>query len=354
MRWLELALLLIAASACTAARDDSGGVHVLRYATPYPPDHPFSRADKRWIEYVERESHGQLRVDAYWSGALISADQSLIELRHGVADVAAIQPIYARGGAHALRAQAAFYAGAGGVQQQVAVYKCLERHFPALSRELLGMRVLAVQGGNLPGVVTRTRAVLRADDLRGLRLRAPAELLDVLRALGADPVNMPMNEVYSALAKGVIDGVVAAPDALRSLHLAEVADYYAEVAIARGAYPARAIRDPALQRLPLELQRRVLESSAIWEAALAREVEQALQTGRSYAAERGMHFAPWSARDQRTFDAAYNASARAHARGLGALGIDGVSMFQAAQRWIAHLPAPAKPSPPLVELCPTG
>ena len=39
---------------------------------------------------------------------------------------------------------------------------------------------------------------------------------------------MPMGEVYSALAKGVIDGVVAPADTLRSLHFAEVAHYFTD------------------------------------------------------------------------------------------------------------------------------
>ncbi len=82
-----------------------------------------------------------------------------------------------------------------------------------------------VQGGNLPGIVTRDRAIRTLDDLRGLRLRAPSEVLAVLKDLGADPIDMPMGEVYSALAKGVLDGVVAPPDTLKSLHFAEVAKY---------------------------------------------------------------------------------------------------------------------------------
>ena len=101
--------------------------------------------------------------------------------------------------------------------------------------------VLAVQGGNLPGILTRNRRVETLEDLAGLRLRAPAELLPVLRHFGADPVEMPMGEVYSALAKGVLDGVVAPKDTLKSLHFAEVAHYFNTLSIPRGAYAARAM-----------------------------------------------------------------------------------------------------------------
>jgi TRAP-type C4-dicarboxylate transport system substrate-binding protein len=88
LRWLGL-LWLLACSAPSASRG-TGSVYTLRYASPYPPSHPFSRADQRWIEHIQTASRGALRIDAFWSGTLTSADQSLIELRHGVADIAAI------------------------------------------------------------------------------------------------------------------------------------------------------------------------------------------------------------------------------------------------------------------------
>ena len=51
----------------------------LTYATPYAPTHPFSRADQRWMDYVDRASGGSLRIVPMWSGALLSSDMSLEE-----------------------------------------------------------------------------------------------------------------------------------------------------------------------------------------------------------------------------------------------------------------------------------
>ena len=50
----------------------------LIYASPYSPNHPFSRADQTWIDWVEQASGGSLRIRAIWSGALISSDHSLL------------------------------------------------------------------------------------------------------------------------------------------------------------------------------------------------------------------------------------------------------------------------------------
>ncbi len=104
---LVLALLLAGCSRVVPA-----GVTELVYATPYSPQHPFSRADKSWIDYVEKRSGGTLRIRTFWSGTLLSSDMSMEELRHGVADIGLITPIYVKGGTHLIRIQSGFYSGA--------------------------------------------------------------------------------------------------------------------------------------------------------------------------------------------------------------------------------------------------
>ncbi len=341
---MVMAIAATAATGCGARRapgDD--GAYVLRYATSYSPSHPFSRADRTWMDHVARTSGGRLRIEPHWSGGLLSSDHALIELRHGVSDIGLITPIYSRGGTHALRAQSGFYGGVKTIADQVAVYKCLAREFPVFTEELRGLRVLAVQGGTLPGVVTRDRPVRRLGDLRGLRLRAPVELMTVLLEVGADPVNMPMAEVYSALSKGVIDGVVAPGDTLRSLHFAEVAKYYSQLAVSRGGYPARAISDRVWQTLPPDLQDVLAASQEVWEAALDQEVTRGLEAGERHGRDMGVTFVPFDADDQTRFDALYQEMAKASADDLVKSGIDGPAIFERAQALVARATAGQRP-----------
>ena len=331
-RYLFCILALLAA-ACTPAPKNVP--IVLTYASPYPPTHPFSRADITWMKAVEAKSGGRLKFKAFWSGSLLSSDQSMVEVRHGVADIGLITPIYARGGAHMLRGQSGFYGGVETLQDQVTIYDCLAGQFPELNRELDGLHVLAVQGGNFPGVLTRGRPIRTLADFRGLRLRAQSDAIDVLKELGADPVNMPMSEVYSALAKGVIDGVVAPADTIKSLHFAEVAHYFTAIRFSRGAYPARAISDKAWRRLPPDLQALLLDSRRLWEAALRTEILSAETAGIRYARGHGMNFAGFDAGEQAKFDILYNRDAASQALRLKAVGIDGAPVFAAAQKLIA-------------------
>src|ERR1700722_15929407 len=154
-----------------AAASAQSSPTVLSYATPYGPNHTFSRADKTWMQWIAMRPDGQLQIRPIWSGGLISSDQSLIELRHGVADIGLITPIYARGGTHLLRVQTGFYGGAKTFEQQVAMYRCLAADSPLYARELQGLKVLAIQGGTLPGLLSRTHQIRSPDDLKCLRIR---------------------------------------------------------------------------------------------------------------------------------------------------------------------------------------
>jgi len=327
MRFLALLCLLLLAS---CARPIPEGVTELTYATPYPPSHPFSQADQRWIDWVESESEGTLRIRPIWSGALLSADMSMEELRHGVADIGLITPIYVRGGTHLLRVHTGFYSGADSVESQVALYRCMEAQVDQIGEELEGLKVLAVQGGLLPGILTRTRPVNSLEDLRGLRIRAPTELMPVLRNLGADPVNMPMGETYSALAKGVIDGVVAPADTFRALHFVEVAKYYYELKVPRGAYPARAMGEERWNSLSADHRALLDRSTAVWEAALAEEIRASEAVGRA-AGEGQIVYAEASAEDQQAFDELYLRDGEENARRLSRFGIDGMAAYRVAR-----------------------
>lgn len=326
---LIAALLALLLAAC--ARPVDLGVTELTYASPYTPNHPFSKADQVWMAFVEKRSNGRIRIKPVWSGALLSSDMSMEELRHGVADIGLITPIYVRGGTHLLRIQTGFYQGADSVESQVALYRCITGASPQVARELAGLKVLAVQGGTLPGLITANKQVRSLDDIRGLRIRAPTELLSVLDSLDADPVNMPMGEVYSAMAKGVIDGVIAPEDTFKSLHFAEISKHFYQIAVPRGAYPARAMSEKRWNALS-DADRQVLnEGIAVWEAALARQVRAAVANGKTEAELARVTFNPASARDQQRFDAIYLRDSEANARGLAAFGIDGEAASRAAR-----------------------
>ncbi len=74
------ALSLAACSKPPQGGPPSSGPIVLTYSTSYGPSHPFSRADITWMKHVEAKSGGRLKIRPYWSGSLLSPEQSMLEI----------------------------------------------------------------------------------------------------------------------------------------------------------------------------------------------------------------------------------------------------------------------------------
>jgi TRAP-type transport system periplasmic protein len=77
-----------------------------------------------------------------------------------------------------------------------------------------------------PGFVnTKTKAVRKLEDMKGLKIRSHGTSAMTVKALGGTPVAMPMPETYTALQKGVVDGAMYPMEANKGWKLGEVIDF---------------------------------------------------------------------------------------------------------------------------------
>ena len=75
--------------------------------------------------------------------------------------------------------------------------------------------------------IMKDHEIRTPSDLEGLKVRvAGATAAKVAEALGATPVQMPINQVYNALQTGLIDGVITGASTLNDFKLDEVANSY--------------------------------------------------------------------------------------------------------------------------------
>ncbi|WP_413718750.1 TRAP transporter substrate-binding protein [Silicimonas sp. MF1-12-2] len=76
-------------------------------------------------------------------------------------------------------------------------------------------------------MIMRDKVIRTPADLQGLKIRvAGATAAEVATALGATPVQMPINQVYNALETGLIDGVFTGSSTLDDFKLDEVANSF--------------------------------------------------------------------------------------------------------------------------------
>ncbi|WP_425050593.1 TRAP transporter substrate-binding protein [Psychromarinibacter sp. S121] len=264
----------------------------LTYASPYTETHPYGAADAEWIARIEEQSGGRVDITPYWGRALITSREGVDELAAGVADAAYIAPIYARSGYDMNRLVPGMFYGYTDPEKVLDVYMDLVEEFPVFSEELEGVHVVGYNVGTPMHLLLRGGPVNTLDDLKGLRIRSAVDFIGPLAAFGAEGVTMPMTETYPSLEKGVLDGVIAPYEALKSLSFAEVVSYYSELPHSRGAYPSRGINQAVWDGLPEDIQK-IFDDNTAWLSARTLELSQeAEEVGRAYGEEEGVVFNP--------------------------------------------------------------
>jgi len=94
-----------------------------------------------------------------------------------------------------------------------------------LNQEFPGVKMVELNGC-IQSFLWTKKPVKTLGDVKGLRVRSPGgHQTNYIKALGAEPIFMPLGDVYMAIEMGTIDGIVTCPPQVIAFKLHEVAKY---------------------------------------------------------------------------------------------------------------------------------
>ncbi|MBW2000336.1 MAG: TRAP transporter substrate-binding protein DctP, partial [Deltaproteobacteria bacterium] len=191
----------------------------LKAANFFPPPSKQSRILQEFVNELEARSKGRIKIQYFAGGSLLKAPAIYKGVEAGIADFGYAHVYYTPG-----RMPVSEAAGlplgvpSGWVGAHVA-WDFVQKFQP---KEWSKVKLLALHG-NAPSMLISKKPVRKLEDLKGLTIRAPGVPGEIIKALGGTPAPTPMMEVYDALAKGVVDGVWAPWETLKTFRFAEVA-----------------------------------------------------------------------------------------------------------------------------------
>lgn len=116
----------------------------------------------------------------------------------------------------------------GAIPEGMTGYEMMWNAFDShLKGEFPGTKPLALWASEPNVFIMKDHHIRSPEDLAGLKIRVSGSMsADLIKALGATPVQMSAGEMYNALQTGLIDGIVTGASAITDFKLDEVANSY--------------------------------------------------------------------------------------------------------------------------------
>lgn len=173
-----------------------------------------------WADKVEADSGGRIKIDRYPAMQLGGTPPELVDQAiDGVADVVWTVVGYTPGRFPSTEVFELPFFVSDPAAASYAYWKMYEKD---MQTEFQGLHMLGtwVHG---PGLFHTKDPVTSPTDLRGMKIRGGSRLVNqMLEAVGATPVGMPVPAVSESLSKGVIDGTTLPWEVTSSLKVAEL------------------------------------------------------------------------------------------------------------------------------------
>jgi TRAP-type C4-dicarboxylate transport system substrate-binding protein len=224
----------------------------LKVANFFPPPSFQSKVLDEFCSDLEKRTKGQVKVDYFAGGSLLKHSEMFDGVVDGIADIGYSHVYYTPGRFLSVETCGLPIGYASG---WVASQTMNDFYMEFQPKEFDPVKVLWMNASPPSGIATKTRAVRKMEDLKGLTIRAPGTAGEVIKALGGTPAPTPMVEVYDAISKGVIDGEASNYETLFAFKFAEVVKYETSIWPINHPYPFYLIMNKnSYKKLPADIR----------------------------------------------------------------------------------------------------
>lgn len=259
-KWFLFAIVSVIAFFITVGSVCAKKTIHLTLGQVYGKNHTFALADIAWIDKIQKETDGRIKIQPFWGATLLSRTENTEELIKGVADLGYIGP---RTGFPIMLKTLNFPYGVADWKVIWNVYQDLRKKYPQFDEEWKKLKVMAWASASNYQLIS-TKPVRSVADFKGLKIKATGAFTKIVKDLGAEGMYMPMGETYVGLQKGTIDACLAPFSTVKAFKFNEVAKYITVLDLSAMVRPTRAMNLDSWKKLPKDLQDVFEKSSKFW------------------------------------------------------------------------------------------
>ena len=205
----------------------------LKFANYLPAPAGQSKICEEFNAELESRTGGRIKVRYFPGGSLLKAPAVIKGIEKGIVDIGFSHIEYTPGRFPVMEAaEMPLGYPSGWVANQIMndFYNTFR------PKEFEDFRVMWFHA-NTPSMLMTVKAVRTLEDMKGLTIRAPAILGEVIKALGGTPAPTPVMETYDAIAKNVLQGAFVGGGEAKNLRFGEVVKYITDSWRVGNSYP---------------------------------------------------------------------------------------------------------------------
>jgi TRAP-type C4-dicarboxylate transport system substrate-binding protein len=265
----------------------AGKVINLKVANYFPPPSKQSKITQEFAAELQSRSGGRLKVQFFGGGSLLTGPAMFKGIETGITDIGYSHVYYTPGRMPVCEGIGLPLGTPTGWVAAHMAYDFYEKFKP---KEFGNVRILCIHG-NGPSLIISNKPVEKLEDLKGVIIRAPSIAGEIVAALGGTPAPTAMMEVYDAISKGVINGVWAPYETLKTFRFAEVAKYVTDCWQIGSVFPFYlAMNKNSYNKLPRDLQSLVDTLSGQYQERFALMWNEVDLEGRAFGTKQGVKY----------------------------------------------------------------
>lgn len=304
----------------------------LKYAAVHSASSFLAEMDKQMFKRIEEQSNGKIKTELFFDGTLIKPTEWYQELIRGTADINHAQVGPAKD-QFPLEYGLGFYLyGVTDIKDALEITAEVYNNFPEMQAEHKDIVPLSRITAGVAWIHTAKKPIRTLADFKGLNLKvADDQSTALIKALGANPVKLPITEAYTALDKGTIDGIITGVDGLKTYKLAEVTKYSTKLPYVTSWVYANAMNKDAWNKLSPDPQKIIKDNFAWWEEQLLVNLDRERDDSIKIAKERGNEIIELSPEVVDEMNKILETIAQEAAAGFDAKGLKGTEIYNFAR-----------------------
>ena len=263
----------------------------LSYSIFFPAPHKHTVLAGEWAKEVEKRTQGKVKVTLFPGGTLTPAPTCYDGVVKGISDIGMSVLAYTKGKfplTEVIDLPLGYTSG-------VAATRLINQYYQKFKpKEFEEVKVLYLHAHG-PGILHSKKAVYKLEELKGMRIRCTGTVTEVVKALGAVPMSMPMGETYDALNRGMVEGSMAPMESLEGWKWGEVVKFTTEShgsAYSTGFFVV--MNKEKWNALPADIQATLEKINAEWVDKAGKVWDDIDKSGKEFSLKLGNKILPLS------------------------------------------------------------